>query len=76
MTKIRDIILDTNHIDMDEREFSDILAILGWSQDHAAKVIGVSIRTANAWANGAPIPAAAAKVLRVANHRRFSWIPE
>jgi len=77
MTDVTDVLLDTRQIEMDAREFSDILAIQSWTQGTAARILGVSIRTVNAWANGrTPIPHSVAKVLRAVNHGRVTWIPE
>ena len=77
MTDVTDVLLDTRQIEMDGTEFTGILAVQSWTQGTAASILGVSIRTVNAWANGkTPIPHSVAKVLRAIDHGRVTWIPE
>lgn len=55
---------------MTSAQFRQALSALGLSQVEAAKFLGVSIRTAHGWANGAPIPDAVSKLLQVmVDHR-------
>lgn len=50
---------------MTPRQFKAALAALEITQETAAEVLGVSLRTINGYANGAPIPLATAKLLRL-----------
>lgn len=57
---------------MTPAQFRQALSALGLSQVEAAKFMGVSIRTVWSWANGAPIPDAVVKLLRVMVDRRIA----
>ncbi len=50
---------------MNKTEFNLILDELGWTQGDAAEDMGLSIRTINAYANGAEIPKLVSNYLHV-----------
>jgi hypothetical protein len=50
---------------MDAAQFRWVLDILRLSQAEAASYLGVSLRTANGYANGAPIPNTVAILLKL-----------
>jgi hypothetical protein len=50
---------------MTPTQFRKALADLDLTQDGAAKWLGISIRAAHGYANGAPIPEPIAKLLRL-----------
>lgn len=58
-------------VNMTPKQFRAAIAALGMSQGAAAEFFGVTIRTAHAWANEAPIPEAVAKLLRVMIERHI-----
>jgi hypothetical protein len=53
---------------MTAEEYKEALASLGMSQSAAADFLGISIRTAHAYAHGRPIPTAVARLLRILLH--------
>lgn len=50
---------------MTAAQFNAAVARLGLSQGEAAKLLGVSIRSAHGYANGATIPEPVARLLRL-----------
>jgi hypothetical protein len=50
---------------MKKAEFRDALATLDLTQEAAAKFLDCGLRTVNGWANGNPIPAPVAHLLRL-----------
>jgi DNA-binding XRE family transcriptional regulator len=51
-------------VNMTHTQYRKAIEVLGLTQDGAAQFLGVSIRTSNAYANGAPIPVVTAKLFR------------
>jgi hypothetical protein len=50
---------------MTAAEYRSLLSALGATQAKAAKRLGISIRSSNSYANGAPIPIPTARLLRL-----------
>lgn len=57
---------------MKSTEFRRLLADLGLTQEQAATMLGVSLRSTNGWANGKPIPLAVGELMR---HYRDAGAP-
>jgi hypothetical protein len=58
---------------MSAAEYRFVICGLGLTQGAAAKLLGVSIRTSHAYANGRPIPKACAELLRDRLGYRGTW---
>lgn len=56
---------------MTAAQFRDACERFGLTQEAAAKFLGVSLRTVNGYANGASIPKATAKLLRLMIRRNI-----
>jgi transcriptional regulator with XRE-family HTH domain len=50
---------------MTGKQYKAALAALGMTQEDAAAFLHISLRTSSGYANGAPIPEATAKLLRL-----------
>ena len=50
---------------MTKSQYRAALAELGLTQEQAAALLGISIRSSHGYANGAPIPEPTAKLLRL-----------
>jgi hypothetical protein len=55
----------TEQYTMTSEQYRKAIAKLGMTQGQAAEFLGVSVRSSNGYANGSPIPEAAAKLLRL-----------
>jgi transcriptional regulator with XRE-family HTH domain len=60
----------------DAQRLSGLRALLGWTQDHAALQLGVSVRTVSRWETGrAPIPRVVLSLLDLLAERKADSKP-